>query len=263
MTFFYSPEQLDFLEIEYRRMQVPELTEEFNREFGLAKSESQIKGALTNHGFLCGRPGGHSKGTYLKYTDAQADYLRRHYKRLSLAELVSAFNFRFSTNKTIGQIRAFTRNHGLKSGRTGRFRKGHTSWNTGLKGLQPGGRGRETQFKKGHKPQTWRPVGTERISQDGYRQRKVTDTGYTPGDWVGVHVLLWRQHHGEIPQGHVVIFIDGDKTHIAIENLACISRAELAYLNKHGYSDIPAELRPNAIALARLESKRYALERSP
>ncbi|WP_236084544.1 hypothetical protein [Pseudomonas aeruginosa] len=49
-----------------------------------------------------------------------------------------------------------------------RFKKGNTPWNCGMKGLPARGRSSETQFKKGQKPHTWLPVGSTRVSADGY-----------------------------------------------------------------------------------------------
>jgi hypothetical protein len=91
------------------------------------------------------------------------------------------------------------------------FPKGHVPANKGLR--RPGwhrGRMRETQFKKSNRPHTWKPIGTELVNADGYRVRKVTDTGYPPRDWRPVHRLLWEQAYGPVPPGYAVKFIDGD-----------------------------------------------------
>lgn len=106
-----------------------------------------------------------------------------------------------------------------------RFKPGHRPHNTGKTGWRPGGNAVKTQFRPGNRPQTWKPIGAER-SMQGYRQRKVTDTGYTPHDWIAVHVLLWREQHGPIPPGHIVVFRNGNKQDIRIENLELISRGE-------------------------------------
>jgi hypothetical protein len=99
----------------------------------------------------------------------------------------------------------------------------------------------ETQFKAGQRGNKWLPIGSERINADGYRDRKVQDTGYTPRDWVGVHKLLWIEHHGEVPQGHAVVFRNGNKEDIRIENLELVARGELMRRNTiHRY---PPELR--------------------
>lgn len=104
------------------------------------------------------------------------------------------------------------------------FPKGHVPANKGKR--RPGyfaGRMRETWFPKGHRPHTWKPIGTERINADGYRDRKVSDTGYPPRDWVGIHRLNWMAAHGPIPPGYIVAFKDGNKLNAALENLVLLS----------------------------------------
>lgn len=108
-----------------------------------------------------------------------------------------------------------------------RFVKGTIPPNKGLR--RPGwhrGRMKETQFKKGHRPHTWKPIGTEKVDSDGYLRRKLTDTGYPPRDWVAIHRINWEAVHGPIPKGHMVIFRDGNKRNVAVENLECISFRE-------------------------------------
>lgn len=121
---------------------------------------------------------------------------------------------------------------GDEVGKQYRFKPGIVPHNKGLR--RPGwapGRMRETQFRKGHKPQTWRPVNSTRYSKDGYLQLKVTDTGYSSRDWVGVHILLWEEAHGPVPASHAVCFKDGDKENIELPNLELLSRGELMRRN--------------------------------
>lgn len=259
MRRIYTPEHLQFLRAHYLRMQIPEVTAAFNRTFGLTKTESQIKAALKNHGIRCGRPPGNPEGTYRLFTSEQAEFLRNEYKLRSLKELTAAYNLRYREKKTRHQLRAFVRNHHLQSGRTGHFGSKHKPWNAGTKGQGLTSANRNS-FRTGNKPHTWQPIGTERISKEGYRQRKVTDLRSPPRrDWVAAHILLWTEHHGPPPAGHAVIFLDGDKSHIEINNLILVSRAELLHLNRLGYRDTPPELKPSVLALARLETKRFSL----
>lgn len=46
-----------------------------------------------------------------------------------------------------------------------------------------------------------------------------------------MHLLLWEEVHGQIPDGHALVFKDGDKTHITLDNLELITRAELMRRN--------------------------------
>jgi hypothetical protein len=126
-------------------------------------------------------------------------------------------------------------------GTSTRFRSGHVPANKGLR--RPGwsrGRMAETQFKAGTKPHTWKPLGSTRLTKDGYLQRKVSDTGYPPRDWVGEHILLWEKAHGPMPKGHALIFKDRNKGNIRLDNLELITRRELMRRNTiHNY---PPEL---------------------
>jgi hypothetical protein len=100
---------------------------------------------------------------------------------------------------------------------------------------------RETQFKKGQMhgqaQRNWKPIGSERISKDGYLERKVSDEDYShlPADeanrkrqrrWVAVHRLVWEEANGPIPAGHKLAFRNGNKRDIQLDNLECVSDAE-------------------------------------
>lgn len=114
------------------------------------------------------------------------------------------------------------------------FKHGLVPWNKGQH-YQALGRSIDTQFKPGSKPHTWKPVGTLRVNADGYLQRKCTDTGYTPRDWVAVHRLVWEAAHGPVPAGHVVVFLPGRKTldeaAITLDAVECITRRQLMARN--------------------------------
>lgn len=119
----------------------------------------------------------------------------------------------FFATKASGRINVVTR------GVSTRFQKGNVPWTKGLKGWSAGGNAPKTRFKKGHRPANWQPIGAERINGDGYRDRKLTDTGYPPRDWVAIHRINWMAAHGPIPKGFVVAFKDGNKLNTSVENL--------------------------------------------
>jgi hypothetical protein len=126
-----------------------------------------------------------------------------------------------------------------------RFKAGQLPWNKGMKGLQIGGG--ETRFRKGNKPHTWVPIGTEQI-RDGYLWRKVTDHGGR-FDWKQLHVMLWEQHRGPVPAGLILVFRDRNKQNIQLDNLELITRAENCRRNSiHRYP-------PEVKELIRLQKK--------
>lgn len=121
-------------------------------------------------------------------------------------------------------------------GKATRFKKGHVPANKGLR--RPGwapGRMRETQFKKGERRgvarRNYKPIGTERISKDGYLERKINDSLPFQRRWRAVHLLVWEAEHGSIPKSHAIVFRNGNKLDIRLENLECISRRELMARN--------------------------------
>ena len=110
------------------------------------------------------------------------------------------------------------------------FKPGMAPWNKG----KPGTTGhhpntKATQFKKGATPRSTLPLGSLRMTKDGYMERK------EPRGWVAVHRLVWERANGPIPKGHIVRFKTGMKTaieaEVTLERLECITRAENANRN--------------------------------
>ena len=129
-----------------------------------------------------------------------------------------------------------------KSENSGNFKPGRETWNKGHV-YQQHENCVATQFKPGNKPSTWRPIGHERITDEGYHQRKLTDTGVTMRDYVNVHWIVWREAGREIPKGMALVFRDGDKSNITLDNLELVTRAELMRRNScHNHGPEIAEL---------------------
>lgn len=122
-----------------------------------------------------------------------------------------------------------------------RFKPGSAPWSKGTKGIIGVQEGcRATQFKPGRAAQDSRnylPIGSVRITKDGYLERKVTDNpALAPARrWTAVHRLVWEAAHGPIPAGHVVAFRKGqfttDADLLTVDRLECISRKENAHRN--------------------------------
>ena len=125
-------------------------------------------------------------------------------------------------------------------GRATQFGNGRPSWNKG-RHYHAGGRSIDTQFKPGTRQgkalSLYQPVGSLRIDADGYLQRKINDDKPFHKRWRAEHLVIWEAAHGPLPPGHAVVFKDGDKTHIALDNLELVSRNQLMQRNtvhRHG-----------------------------
>lgn len=211
------------------------------------------------------------KRTRKIWAPAEIRLLKKHYPNKSGDELAAMFGRSVSAvygmagklniHKSAAYLaspQACRLRRGDNIGAPYRFKKGHKPHNAGKPGWSAGGKSIKTRFKKGQRPHTWAPIGSERL-MDGYLQRKVTDTGYSPRDWVGVHILLWQEHTGqEIPPGHILSFKDGNKSNITIDNLELITRAERMRRNTiHRY---PPELRDAIRAAGKLRRAIRSIE---
>jgi len=118
---------------------------------------------------------------------------------------------------------------GSKRGGAHRFKKGHKTWNKGTH-WKAGGRSAKTRFKKGHLSgralEQLQPVGAERVTKDGIRQRKIKSDGQPHRRWKSIHQIVWESENGPVPKGHLVVFKNGDRSDIHIENLELITRSE-------------------------------------
>lgn len=136
----------------------------------------------------------------------------------------------------------------------GQFKKGHVPHNTGLR--RPGwapGRMKETQFKKGCRSgmaeTNWVPIGTIKPDSEGYLRIKVREAQYgkEPSGfgntrvWPLYHRHVWEQANGPIPSKHLIVFRDGNRSNVALDNLELISMRENAARNCM-WNNLPREL---------------------
>jgi HNH endonuclease len=192
----------------------------------------------------------------IHYSAEQMSFIKNNCT-LSRKELTTLVNYHFETKFKVDHIKSLCTRKNWVTGRDGRFEKGHIpAPSSGAKGPN------KTSFKQGHKPHNWQAIGHERTTSDGYLQRKVTDTGSTVDDYVEVHRLLWEEHNGPIPEGHNIIFIDGIKRHIEIDNLEMVTRGELVVINKRRLLTTAPELRHAAITLGRLIHRRAQVSKN-
>lgn len=79
-----------------------------------------------------------------------------------------------------------------------------------------------TEYKKGHRPASWRLVGSESMSR-GYMRVKVAE----PNVWRMRSHIAWEKEHGRsLPKGWIVRRVDGDPLNDAPENLIAMSRGQ-------------------------------------
>jgi hypothetical protein len=159
----------------------------------------------------------HKDNQFHRYTPEEINFIKSNIIGRSVAEMTEMFNQRFNCPITLKQMWAFLSNRKLRNG---------------LRGKYP-----EYYFKKGHKPKHCMPAGSERIVGMGYKEVKTAS-----GIWKSKHAVIWEEANGPVRDGHTIIFADGNKSNIELDNLLMVSKSELAVMNRLGLISSNADL---------------------
>jgi hypothetical protein len=81
-------------------------------------------------------------------------------------------------------------------------------------------------------------IGTEVIKGDGFMSVKVAN----PDVWKYKHYIIWEAAYGPKPEGHKIIFADGNKLNFDLDNLLLVSKAESTVMNFMGLITNNADL---------------------
>ena len=251
----YSPELIAFVRDNVVGRTSLELAEMVRERFAVDMTESKMKSLKSNYGLKSGTPRGRRKGQASDVFPKEiSDFILINYKGTGHQKMAELLHEKFGVSYTKQQIKSFYGNRKLNSGLTGRFQKGHVPPNKG-KHIQTVGRMAETQFKKGNLPPNTKPIGYERITDDGYVEVKVRmrpSHPYCNDNFVMKHYLVWEQAYGAVPEGHKLMFLDGNKQNCELENLQLVSDRELLVLNRKKLLTKNAQLNKTALLVAKL-----------
>lgn len=200
------------------------------------------------------------KGRWIHYSDEELGWIKAcadEPRAETHALFVQIFN---RPDVSLTNFNSLCKRKGWLTGRTGRFEKGQVSHNAG-KSFRAAG-SEKGWFKKGERrgvaTKLYQPIGTERVSKDGYRERKVNDDMPLNRRWRAVHLVEWEKINGPLPAGHALKCLDGDKLNTDPSNWECVPRSLLPRLNGRfgrDYDNAPADLKPTILAIAKLEHK--------
>lgn len=262
----YPKEVHDFIAAHVVGCTTKDLTALVNERFGADLfTESSMNAYKSNHKLRSGTPSGLPKGHASEvFPQPVIDYIRANYNGVGNKEMAQRLNAEFGTHYTARQLNSYYKNHGLNSGLTGRFEKGHIPPNKGKKGVcAPGCE--KTHFKKGNLPENTKPIGYERITKDGYVEVKVKmrpSRVDCNDNFVAKHRLIWEQLHGPIPDDCVVIFKDGDKQNFDPDNLALVTKAQRLQMSRRGLFSSDPELTEVGMMVAKVQVAAFQKRRS-
>lgn len=199
------------------------------------------------------------KGRHIHWTELEMAFIKARctWRRVDLhAKFCEVFG---RSDVSVSAITGLCKRNGWMTGRNGRFTAETPSWNKG-QCMPFNAASAATRFQKGKRSgranHLYKPIGTERITVDGYIERKVNDDMPLQARWRAVHLIRWEEMHRRLPKGMALKCLDGDKTNTDPSNWTAIPRAMLPRLNgKFGrnFDSAPAELKPTIMAVVRLE----------
>ena len=175
------------------------------------------------------------------WTEAEIEYLRGHYADTPLKEIlehcphgaggIQAKAKALGLRKSMEFRReAGRRTSQLPQSQAHRFKKGSVPANKGKRqedylDAKTLARCREKRWSKENHPDSSKPVGYERFWLGDQTWYVKVAEGQP---MVKKHRWLWEQANGKVPEGHVLVFRDGNRRNCVLSNLECVTRSEAA-----------------------------------
>jgi len=202
------------------------------------------------------------KGAQIPYSAEELAWIRERATD-QRAATHAAFQTRFDRlDVSLQNLNALCKRNGWMTGRTGCFAPGVAPPNKGKK-MPFNANSAATRFQPGSRSgraeALYKPIGTERLTKDGYRQRKMHDDMPMHTRWQLVQRVEWEAVNGPIPAGHALKCLNGDRLDCRASNWEAVPRGVLARLNegRHrkqiAYDATTAELKPTVMVIAKLK----------
>ena len=237
-----NDERLEWLRSEYPRQSISETIERFEQRFGVRPSYSQMSSAAGRFGL------GSSRNAARSFTRAETDWLRDHVRTMPRKDLLARFSERFGRKLATSSLNSLVHRRGWQGApNLGRYRDGHPPHNKGVKGCWGPNSG---SFQPGHKRNEIYELGaaTVRKGQGAPLVVEKTEAG-----WLRKARVVWERAHGPIPDGCVIVQIDGNPLNCDLDNLECVPRAVIARMNHfHAPKASGPETAPARLRLAQL-----------
>ena len=215
----WTEEQIRYIKRIAKGNKKKTILEKVNKKFNLNLSLRQLNNCISNNNIKV--------NIRHTWTNEQIEYLKKIAEGTPRKEIVKKLNDKFNLNLTILQVRDCMNSRGIRNNIDKRF-----------------------SAKDGNRCQQEKPVGTISKWECGYTRIK---TG--KNEWEFIQRYVWKEHYGEIPPNHSVIFLDGNTDNYNIENLALVDRNELMKYNSMRLNSDNQELNRVAVNLAKLITK--------
>ena len=193
----YSSEEIEWLKkrCENYDFTYETLTQEFNEKFNKNKPLSAIRLYCWKNFKL------EWKKHNCVYSPYQRQWLIENYHKYLIKDLFVKFNEKFNTSKSFSAICSYCKDT-LK-----------------LRNINYAQISKKEGFVGSNKE-----FGSEHM-RDGYIMIKVSNEGTKRQRWIPKQRYIWEQHHGKIPEGHKIMFLDGNNRNFDINNLVCVDNS--------------------------------------
>lgn len=225
---------------------IESVRKEVNETFKLDLTYQQMKGFYYRNDL----PFRHNFRHNVLLTDEQAEYMASIIPGKPSKEVAWIMNEKFGIDLKASQVQSWKKNHKCPSGYDTKCRPGQPSWITGRKFP---GHTNSGCWGAGHIAFNNVPIGTIR-KHSKYWMIKVRD-GKLNDNWVMLHHYIWEQEHGPVPEGHRLLFRDGDPDHVELSNIVCVDTKDAAIaVMKYGMTR-DSEINDSIIAVSKLQRK--------
>jgi hypothetical protein len=202
------------------------------------------------------------KGRSIPYSAAELAWIRGR-KTDPRDQTLADFSRKFGrTDVSLQNLNSLCKRKGWFTGRTGTFAPGQAPLNKGKK-MPFNANSAATRFQPGSRSgradALYKAIGTERLTKDGYRQRKMHDGLPMQSRWQLVQRVEWEAANGPIPKGHALKCLDGNRLNTDPSNWDAVPRGVLARLNegRHrkriAFDAAAPELKPTVMLVAKLQ----------
>lgn len=260
----YTLEQDEWLRQNFATLHIQELSDRFNKLFGVDLNKRYLQAHCNNQLNL-------RKHNQHKFTEDELTFIEHNYKIMSNQELAD------NIGVSINSIKNCKKRNGWKSVEP------HDKWTEdmdvwliqnylecnnytelavrfstifGKEYSQYALRSRATRYLKlisnrqGNAPAGWnsKEIGSETVlSHSGYTYIKVADR-----KWIPKQQYIWEQAYGKIQDGEMVVFLDGDKTNFSLDNLTVVTRKISAMMSSSDWYSTDSTFNKTAIDWCKL-----------
>lgn len=212
------------------------------------------------------------KRNYHRYTDEEKKFLKEFAPGHSWQEIIDTFRNRFGVELSVHRLSAVLCEYGIRTNTRDKYTEEEKLF---LQEYIPVHTRKETisayrkRFGKElsyielnnfmqyyhisadhERSRRKKPVLSETVAKDGYVYIKISGE---PVKWIKKHRYIWEQTYGEIPEGFLHAFADGNRKNCELANLRLISKRTQGIMNMTRLSKVGKEYFDTAVMIAELK----------